>query len=65
MATLDILEELNTDMSCLAAVGDALNFASECNLGCSGEQCERLALLMYRLLESVSEKLVALHKQEG
>lgn len=62
MTKMDILEELNTDMSCLAVVGDTLNFASECNLGCSGDQCERLALMMYRLLESVSEKLVALRK---
>lgn len=41
---------METDVSCIGAVGDALSAASEAH-GYSQRECERLALLMDRLLD--------------
>jgi hypothetical protein len=51
MATVrEVLDEMETDVSCIGAVGDALSAASEAH-GYSQRECERLALLMDRLLD--------------
>lgn len=54
-----IIEELDVDISCVGVVGDALNAASEAH-GYSQRECERLALLMGRLIEAMRSRLTQL-----
>lgn len=54
-----IIAELDVDISCAAAVGDALNAASEAH-GYSQRECENLALLMGRLIEAMRSRLTQL-----
>lgn len=60
MATVrEVLDEMETDVSCIGAVGDALSAASEAH-GYSQHECERLALLMYRLIDAMRSRLTQL-----
>ena len=60
MATVrEVLDEMETDVSCIGVVGDALSAASEAH-GYSQRECERLALLMDRLLDVMRARVAQL-----